>query len=329
MPARLICRPVALLFSVMLIVAGVSHAEEPTKAAGFRQLVQTRQRALMQEVIAYVQQNPGAADADAARHWILETAISGGLEDIALSTAVARLSERALDADAANLARRVQCLGLAKSGQINESLSSFDELLRGARFQAANRTLDFAHQLSVQARLNGDLEASRAVYERLVAAFPINPVIAEIAETRMAKIGLIGKPSPPFSASDTTGEAVELAEFSDKVLILDFWATNCPPCIEELPQLKALHDEFHPHGLEIVGVSLDERVSEVEEFKSRRQLPWRMVMNEQPAGRLQTAFRVVTIPSLFLIDQKGNVVNVDLYGGNLRAAVAKLLPGKE
>lgn len=329
MPVRFNCRLLLLLIGLMLPWGGVSHAEEPTRAPGFRQLVQTRQRALLQEVIAYVQQNPGAADAEAARHWILETALSSGLEDIALSTAVARLSDPALDADAANLARRVQCLGLAKSGQIPEALGSFDELLRGARFQAATRTLDFAHQLSVQARLNGDLEASRAVYERLVAAFPINPVIAEIAETRVAKIGLIGKPSPPFAATDIKGEAVELAHFADKVVILDFWATNCPPCLEELPQLKALHEEFHPHGLEIVGVSLDERVSDVEEFKTRRQLPWRMVMNEQPAGRLQTDFRVVTIPSLFVIDQKGNVVNVDLYGGNLRAAVAKLLPVKE
>jgi len=65
-------------------------------------------------------------------------------------------------------------------------------------------------------------------------------------------------PAPDFSLQDIRGNALSLADFKGKVLVLNFWATWCPPCRREIPDLIAAYDELKGEGLEIVGVSVDE-----------------------------------------------------------------------
>ena len=69
----------------------------------------------------------------------------------------------------------------------------------------------------------------------------------------------MGSPSPDFSASDLQGRSVVLSEFQDrKVVLLDFWATWCAPCVQTMPKLQEIHEEFEERNVEILAVNLGE-----------------------------------------------------------------------
>lgn len=67
----------------------------------------------------------------------------------------------------------------------------------------------------------------------------------------------VGKPSPPLKFKAIDGREVDLEQLKGKVVLLDFWATWCPPCIEELPHMRDAHERYHKDGLVVIGVSFD------------------------------------------------------------------------
>lgn len=314
--------------SLMLGAPAKAWCQTETGGKGFRELLDKRQKETLQAVAEYVASNPMADDVDQASAWLFESALATGMERETIATAEKYLVRQDADPGVRLLAQRALCLGMARSGRLPEAVGLFDSQLRGARFQPAGPLLDFAHSLSAKARLAGDMAAAREVYEKLSSAFPLNPQVSEIAEGRLGRMELIGKPAPRVGANDLEGKRVDLGDYNDKVVLVDFWATNCPPCLEEFPNLRQLYKEFQPKGFEIIGVSFDESPDIVEAFRSRAKLPWRMVMNESPEGLVSRRFSTKTIPALFLIDRKGNVAQADVRGNDLREAVKKLVEGK-
>ena len=309
-----------LLIASLCISSATAFAQD-----GYRKIVAEKQRELAREIGAYLETNPQAKDADAAGEWLIKYALQAGQEAEVIGALETFLKREGLDATVLVQGQQALCLGLAKSNRVAEALDVFDQHLRTVRPTAAARSLEFAHQLSTQARLAGDFDSSKSVYARLSDAFPFSPVVSEIAQTRMGKLELAKKPAPPLAGQDVSGKDFDLASLSGKVVIVDFWATNCPPCLEEMPKMKALYRDFKDQGLEILGISLDERPSLVDEYVEQTGLPWRMALNRQPNGTLTEAYKVITIPSLFVVDQKGNIAQVDVYGDNLRSVVEKLL----
>ncbi len=100
----------------------------------------------------------------------------------------------------------------------------------------------------------------------LLAYFNITPINA-------AQNDIIGKPAPPFALLDLNGNKVSLSDYKNKVVILDFWATWCPPCIKEIPHFIELYKEYKNQGLVIVGISLDlQGISIVKAFNKIRNL---------------------------------------------------------
>jgi peroxiredoxin len=324
----------SVLFSVVSLLlygswppgaAALLAAETP--AAGFQNLLEKQSRATFQAVADYVAQHPEAPDAGQAYAWLFENAVTLQLEVEALPVAERFLKQPSEDPALRTLAQQVQALGFAKSGQLAPALEIFDSLVKATRFRSANSTFEFGLRLANQVQVTGEAGAVREVYERLASAFPLNPQLRERAETRLAQLALVGRPAPPLKAQDLQGKAVDLSEFAGKVVILDFWATNCGPCLEEMPNLKRLYQEFQPRGLEIVGVSLDDDQVLVEAFQKQAGLPWRLVMDDAPEGAVSKRFQVVTIPAVFVVDQKGDIVNFDLRGRDLRTVVTRLLAG--
>lgn len=321
-------RTVSLLSGIM--VAGLLMGLPPAAAddspvTGFRALLEKHQRDALRSVADYVARNPDADDAEQAALWIFETAVAQGLEAEVVAPARQFLKRRGLDQPAISLAQQALCLGLARAGNRAEAQSVFESYLKGIRFQSPFRTLDLASSLAAQARIAGDMAGSREIYERVAAAYPLNAQISEIIEGRIARQELIGQPAPRVAADDLDGKRVEIADFADKVILVDFWATNCAPCLAEFPNLKQLYKANHEKGFEIVGVSFDDGPDTVQAFVARAKLPWRMVMNETPEGTVSQRYKTKTIPALFLIDRKGNVAQVDVRGNDLRAVVEKLL----
>jgi thiol-disulfide isomerase/thioredoxin len=107
-----------------------------------------------------------------------------------------------------------------------------------------------------------------------------------------------GEPAPAFSAETLEGRAVELSDFEGKVVLLDFWATWCPPCVATLPQLEALHRAHADEGLVVLGVNQEpDRVDQVRAFLRRhdvtfpsvrddRDIAWRYGVHSYPTSVL-------------------------------------------
>jgi len=135
-----------------------------------------------------------------------------------------------------------------------------------------------------------------------------------------------GNAAPNFSGPSPDGKTISLKESLGKVTIIDFWASWCGPCRAENPNVVALYNEFHPQGLNIIGVSLDKDSAKWKEAITKDGLTWPHVSNlkfwQEPIAKL---YNVQSIPATFILDEKGNIVAKDLRGDALRTKVKELL----
>ena len=136
----------------------------------------------------------------------------------------------------------------------------------------------------------------------------------------------VGTLAPNFSAPNTEGKDTSLKSAMGKLTLIDFWASWCGPCRKENPNVVALYKDFHAKGLNIIGVSLDEKADKWKDAIAKDQLTWTQVSNlkgwEDPIAR---TYFVDGIPATFLIDEKGVVIAKDLRGEELRAKIASIL----
>lgn len=142
------------------------------------------------------------------------------------------------------------------------------------------------------------------------------------------KVPLIpGSPAPEFTFREfRSGENLSLASFRGKVVLLDFWATWCPPCLASLPGLLEIYQEFHTQGFEIVGVSLDESAEDLRRVIESYKIPWPIAFEgKRWDNSLANLWRVYQIPTAYLLDKKGIIRFRDLEGDTLRKAISELL----
>jgi thiol-disulfide isomerase/thioredoxin len=138
----------------------------------------------------------------------------------------------------------------------------------------------------------------------------------------------IGKPAKVFVATLVDGSEISLSSLRGQVVLIDFWATWCPPCLEELPNLEALYESYHDDGFEILSICLDEGedVSRARDFLAQRQLPWKLRFSEQGyEDEIVKLYKVNGLPSTWLIDREGNLHRVAIHGDELGDEVAKLV----
>lgn len=110
--------------------------------------------------------------------------------------------------------------------------------------------------------------------------------------------------APGFSLKNLKGESVSLADFSGKVILLNFWATWCPPCRREIPSLERLYHLRKDTGFEIVAVSVDRTsLSKVASFAANYRMSFPVLVN--PRGDVGQRYWMRSVPSSFLLDKKG------------------------
>ena len=116
--------------------------------------------------------------------------------------------------------------------------------------------------------------------------------------------GGVGEKAPDFSLKDLEGKVVGLSSFSGKVVILDFWATWCPPCRQEIPHFINLYQQYRAQGLEIVGIALDQGGKPaVEPFVQESGINYTILF---PNDRVERDYgNIRAIPTTFVLDRKG------------------------
>lgn len=116
----------------------------------------------------------------------------------------------------------------------------------------------------------------------------------------------VGDTAPNFSITTESGLSVSRANFGGKLLVLNFWATWCPPCVRETPALVALHDQLKDSGVVVLGVSQDKNQKKYEDFLRRMHVTYATARDDK--GELAGRFGTYRYPETYVIDRNGRVV---------------------
>lgn len=115
----------------------------------------------------------------------------------------------------------------------------------------------------------------------------------------------VGSKAPDIDLTDLDGKVVKLSDLRGKVVLVDFWASWCAPCREELPVLEKLHQKYAAQGLVIVGVNADSERENMTKFLRRTKLTFRVVHDAE--RKVASRYAPPKMPSSYLIDKKGLV----------------------
>jgi len=142
----------------------------------------------------------------------------------------------------------------------------------------------------------------------------------------VANYELIGTEPIAIGQPDLAGKTIDLAEYKGKVVLLDFWATWCGPCVAELPNVIAAYEKYHGKGFEIVGISLDEDRAALDKFLADKGTTWRQHFDGKGwKNEVAVAYGVQSIPATYLIGPDGKIAAIGLRGEQLHQRLAKLL----
>ncbi|WP_316791128.1 TlpA disulfide reductase family protein [Pedobacter frigoris] len=138
-------------------------------------------------------------------------------------------------------------------------------------------------------------------------------ILENIAQTKKIENGNI---APQFSYADVNGKKYGPDDFKGKYLLIDFWASWCGPCRQEIPNLKQLYGKYHDKGLEILGVSIDAKPDAWKKALAEEQMSWSQV-NAPDSKKLMNDYLFSGIPFMVMVDKEGKIVEKNLRGESL------------
>jgi thiol-disulfide isomerase/thioredoxin len=169
-----------------------------------------------------------------------------------------------------------------------------------------------------------------ALFRKLGVDFPNSTVAAQPKrqeEGERIDAALVpGTKFPDFGEKDVNGKPLSVANHKGKVVLIDFWATWCGPCVGELPNVLAVYQRYHAKGFEIIGVSLDQDQAKLASFIKEKNVTWQQFFDGQGwNNKLAVKYGVRSIPATYLLDGNANIIGKGLRGEALEEAVSKAL----
>ena len=132
----------------------------------------------------------------------------------------------------------------------------------------------------------------------------------------------IGRLAPDFTLVDLEGNPVTLSDFRGKTVFVNFWATWCPPCRAEMPEIESLYQEYKDRGVVVIGVDIMEAQAQVRQYVQQGGYSWIFVLDT--SGKVAVDYRITAIPTSFFIDKDGIIQVVAIGAMTKRAMETKL-----
>ncbi len=134
-----------------------------------------------------------------------------------------------------------------------------------------------------------------------------------------------GSPAPFFEYPTPDGKMVGPKNYKGKVLLIDFWASWCGPCIAEIPNVKKVYEQYKDKGLEVLSVSIDKGSAEWLLALDKIKMPWKQVLATNAGKEITSLYQFSGIPFIVLIDKEGRIVKKNLRGAAMESAIKELL----
>jgi peroxiredoxin len=114
-----------------------------------------------------------------------------------------------------------------------------------------------------------------------------------------------GKPAPDFTLKSLSGKNLKLSEMTGNVVLINFWASWCGPCREEMPLLNALHNKYEPLGFSVLGVNVEENVDAARGFLKDFPVDFPVLLDS--ANQVSKQYEVIAMPTTVVVDRDGNI----------------------
>ena len=197
-----------------------------------------------------------------------------------------------------------------KQGDYDSRMKRLDGLLE--KVENKTQFIQLHYDKGFLAYNEGDFETAEANLKKIVDEVRLEEVLGKTASRVKSYLGAIenlqiGNQAPDFEAVDLNGKTIKLSDFKDKVILLDFWATWCGPCVKEIPNMKALKDKYADQ-LAIISISLDKKEEKLRSFIKAKNLDWTHVY--APEGRQNSLVKTYCgfgLPTYYIIDQNGKI----------------------
>jgi len=157
------------------------------------------------------------------------------------------------------------------------------------------------------------------VYKRIVKEYPESPVTRMVSGS-LKRLEAVGKPFDLEFTDAVKGTEVSMKGLKGKVVVIDFWATWCGPCVAEMPNMKKLYAEYKPKGVEFIGVSLDSPKSEggldkLKDFVAKNEIGWpQYYQGNGWESEFSRSWGINSIPAVFIVDADGKLHSVEARG---------------
>jgi len=231
--------------------------------------------------------------------------------------------------------------GKRNEADFSEELKGFDDLLANHK---GEKTDDVAQipfmKAMVYFEVFDKIDKGTAIIEQIKRDFPdtqqakrADKMLASIKdqeETKKISRALVeGSKFPDFDEKDVAGEPLSIGNYKGKVVMIDFWATWCGPCVGELPNVLDTYKKHHDEGFNIIGISLDKDKEKLTSFTKERKMPWQQFFDGKMwSNKLAVKYGVQSIPMTYLLDGEGKIIGKGLRGEELEDAVAKAVAKK-
>jgi thiol-disulfide isomerase/thioredoxin len=194
----------------------------------------------------------------------------------------------------------------------------------------------FAHfYLAECYKAQGKYDLTEAEYKLILSKFSdVNSQLTEVTKGNLDGLATeknlaVGGEPVAFNVTSIDGKPLSPAAYKGKVLLIDFWATWCGPCVAEMPNVKNIYAKFHPQGFEIVGISLDQSRDRLDQYIKSNQIAWPQYFDGKWWNNdVAVRYGIKSIPTTILVDKAGKIRYKSVRGKQLEDAVQQLLAEK-